>query len=298
MPSRHHLSLSRRGLLATVCGGAAATLFPQPGYGVEISERIPLRLGLVTYNWGKDWSVDDLIRHCSNTGFSGVELRSTHRHGVEIHLTPTQREAVRKRFADSEVELMGLGSACEYHASDPAVLKKNIEETKEFIHLCHDLGAGGVKVRPNGLPKEVPVAKTLEQIGKALNEVASYGADYGIQIRLEVHGGGTSDLPHIKTIMDIADHPGNVICWNCNAQDLQGQGFAHNYDLVKDRMGTVHIHDLRKENYPWQELFARLRVCTAPGFTGWTLIEEGEVPADIPAAMAENHEIWKRLASG
>jgi len=298
MLSRHSLNLSRRSLLAGVCGGAAATLFPHSGYTADTPQPIPLRLGLVTYNWGKDWSIDELIRHCSATGFSGVELRSTHRHGVETRLTPAQREEVRGRFADSDVELMGLGSACEYHAVDPAVVKRNIEETKEFIHLCHDVGASGVKVRPNGLPKEVPVARTLEQIGKALNEVASYGADYGVQIRLEVHGAGTSELPHVKTIMDIADHPGNVICWNCNPQDLQGDGFAHNYELVEDRMGTVHIHDLRKQNYPWTELFARLRVCTAPAFTGWTLIEEGGVPDDIPAAMSENHAIWKRLATG
>ncbi len=298
MFSRHSLNFSRRSLLAGACGGAVATLFPHSGYTADAPQPISLRLGLVTYNWGKDWSTDELIRYCSAAGFSGVELRSTHRHGVEIPLTPAQREEVRKRFADSDVALMGLGSACEYHAVDPAVVKKNIEETKEFIHLCHDVGASGVKVRPNGLPKEVPVARTLEQIGKALNEVAAYGADYGIQIRLEVHGAGTSELPHVKTIMDIADHPGNVICWNCNPQDLLGDGFAHNYELVEDRMGTVHIHDLRKQNYPWAELFARLRVCTAPGFTGWTLIEEGGVPGDLPAAMAENHAIWKRLATG
>jgi len=95
--------------------------------------------------------------------------------------------------------------------------------------------------------------------------------------------------------MDVADHPNNVICWNCNPDDLKGDGFAHNYDLVKDRMGTVHIHDLRKNNYPWQELFERLRVCDAAGFTGWTLIEEGSVPDDIVAAMEENQVIFQQL---
>ncbi len=63
-------------------------------------------------------------------------------------------------------------------------------------------------------------------------------------------------------------------------------------------MGTVHIHDLRKENYPWKELFAQLRKCNAPGFTGWTLIEEGGVPENLAEAMAENAKVWQRLAKG
>lgn len=281
-------------LTAATCGSSLS--LRSVAQAADNPNAVPLKLGLVTYNWGKDWDIPTLIANCADTGFSGVELRSTHKHGVEITLSKVQRTEVRKRFEDSDVEIVGLGSACEYHSSDPAVVKKNIEETKAFIELCHDVGGSGVKVRPNGFSSGVPVEKTLRQIGESLNEVAKYGADYGIQIRLEVHGKGTSELPHIKSIMDVADHPSNTICWNCNPEDLRGEGFSHNYDLVKDRMGTVHIHDLRTTSYPWKDLFDRLRDCEAPGFTGWTLIEEGAVPDDIVAAMRENRQVWERLA--
>jgi sugar phosphate isomerase/epimerase len=303
MNSHTPVRLSRRVWLSGTLTASAATLCDvassQTAFGQDAQDPdvVPLKLGLVTYNWGKDWDVPTIIGNCTETGFQGVELRSTHKHGVEISLNEAQRDEVKARFDDSDVELVGLGSACEYHSPDPAVLKKNIDETKAFIQLCHDVGGSGVKVRPNALPAGVPIQKTLEQIGLALNEVAQYGADYGVQIRLEVHGKGTSELPNIKTIMDIADHPNNVICWNCNPEDLKGDGFAHNFELVQDRMGTVHIHDLRKDNYPWAELFKRLRTCTAPGFTGWTLLEEGGIPEDIVAAMHENQKIWDRLAS-
>ncbi len=86
--------------------------------------------------------------------------------------------------------------------------------------------------------------KTLEQIGKALNEVAAFGEGYGVQIRLEIHGKGTQELPNTKTIMDVADHPNATVCWNCNPTDLDGQGLESNFNLVKDRLGTIHIHDL------------------------------------------------------
>lgn len=294
-------SLSRRSFLgstATACGLLYSVQQATLAWGQTASKAVPLKLGLVTYNWGKDWDIPTIIKNCAAAGFEGVELRSTHRHGVEITLDKSQRKESRQAFEGSGVELMGLGSACEFHSSDPAIVKKNIEETKEFIRLCHDVGGTGVKVRPNGLPDEVPVEKTLVQIGKALNEVASYGAEHGVQIRLEVHGSGTSELPHVKTIMDVADHPNNVVCWNCNPQDLAGDGFEANYALVESRMGTVHIHDLRVDNYPWETLVARLQVCNSPGFTGWTLLEDGAVPDDIVEAMRENRIIWERLAKG
>ena len=46
-----------------------------------------MQLGLVTYLLGKDWDVATLIENCTNTGFQGVELRSTHAHGVESDLS-------------------------------------------------------------------------------------------------------------------------------------------------------------------------------------------------------------------
>jgi sugar phosphate isomerase/epimerase len=257
----------------------------------------PLQLGLVTYNWGKDWDLPTLLRNCSDAAIAGVELRSTHKHGVEISLDAAARAQVRALFADSDVELVGLGSACEYHAPDPAVLRKNIRETEEFVRLCHDVGGSGVKVRPNGLPEGVPVEQTLEQIGRSLNQVGQFAADFGVQIRLEVHGRGTCEIPHMQQIMAVADHPNVAVCWNCNQEDLKGAGFVENFRSLADRMGTIHIHDLRRENYPWKPLFAELARLDAPSFTGWTLIEEGNVPADLLPAMKANRRLWDALVA-
>ena len=123
-----------------------------------------MKLGTVTYNLAKDWDIETLIRNCEATGFEGVELRTTHAHKVEVNLTKEERAEVRRRFANSKVQLMGLGSAFEYHSPDPERLKREIDQSRDYIVLAHDVGASGIKVRPNGLPKEVPVQKTLEQI--------------------------------------------------------------------------------------------------------------------------------------
>jgi len=157
-----------------------------------------MKLGLVTYNMAKDWDIDTIAKMCNLTGFQGVELRTTHAHGVEISLNAEERKTVKQKFADSGIELVGLGSVFEYHSTNAAEVRKNIIDTKEYTILARDVGAPGIKVRPNGLPDGVPVEKTLEQIGVALRECGEFARDYGVQVRLEVHGGGTSYPPNIR----------------------------------------------------------------------------------------------------
>ena len=232
-----------------------------------------MKLGIVTYQIGKDWDGPTLIDMCAKTGFQGAELRTTHAHGVEVELNASQRADVKKRFADSPVEIAGLGSAFEYHAVDPAEVKRHIDGTKEYVKLASDVGAPGVKVRPNGLPAEVPVEKTLEQIGKAVGECAAFAADYGVQIRVEVHGRGTSELPHMKTIMDHANHPNAAVCWNSNGTDVVGGSIDKTFPLVGAKIGLAHITELYNEGYPYRDLFRKLK---NSGYQGFCL---AEIPA-------------------
>ena len=228
-----------------------------------------MRLGLVTYNMAKDWDIPTIIEKCVATGFEGVELRTTHTHGVEVTLNAEERKTVKKTFDDSPIELASLGSAFDYHAVDSEVVRQNIEGTKAYVKLAADVGASGVKVRPNGFQEEagIPKEKTLEQIGLSLRECGEFAKDYGIQIRLEVHGRGTSELPHIRRIIDVADHDNVFVCWNSNMTDTVDGSVAQSFDLVKYRLGgTIHITELCNEAYPWRELFSLLKGIDYQGF--------------------------------
>lgn len=230
-----------------------------------------MQLGLVTYLWGAKWDLPTLIKNCEQTGFGGVELRSTHAHGVEPTLNDKQRQEVRKRFEASPVVCVGLGSACEYHSTDPAVVKKNIEETKKFIVLSHDVGGTGLKVRPNGLNKGEDPRKTIERIGKALHECGEYAVGYGQEIRVEVHGRQTQDPGIMRQIFDAANHPNVRLCWNSNPGEVIEGSIAKPFALLKDTLAEViHIHDLYDPKYPYRELFALLK---KNDYNGWCLSE-------------------------
>jgi len=257
----------------------------------ESSEKT-IRLGLVTYLWGRDWDLPTLIANCEKTGMEGVELRTEHAHGVEPEIGPEKRAEVKKRFADTSVILVGLGSNEAFHYPNPEQLKRAIERTKAFIKLSHDIGGLGVKVKPNDLPKNVTQEKTIEQIGKALNELAAFAADYGQRLRLEVHG-QCAPLPIMRKIMDVATHPNVGLCWNSNGEDLQGEGLEYNFNLVKDRLAdTVHVRELNMGDYPYQKLFDLL---VQNKYKGWVLLECRTDPADRVAALIEQRKVWEEM---
>ncbi len=291
--------ISRRDFLATTALAATAASLgvlgtPRTARSQEKQEKkgAEIRYGLVTYQWGKDWDLPTLLKNCEEAQVLGVELRTTHKHGVEPSLTDTERSMVRSRFEASPVQLVGIGSNERYDSPDPAVLKKAIEETKAFIRLSHDVGGSGVKVKPDSFHKDVPREKTITQIGKALNELAEYAIGFGQQIRLEVHG-QCAQLPTIKAILDVADNPQVAVCWNSNPQDLEAPGLEHNFNLVKARLGrTTHIHRFDVKGYPWAQL---LDLYVQADYSGWMMLEEGEVPANPAEELAKQRILFDEM---
>jgi sugar phosphate isomerase/epimerase len=256
-------NVSRRHLLQTASSLAAASL-AAPMARAEPANAKPLkfRLGIVTYNIAAQWDILTILKVCKNVGLSPVELRTTHKHGVEPSLSKDERKNVKRRFADAGIDIWGCGTVCEFHAPDPAVVKKNIETCKAFVALAADIGGRGVKVRPNGLPKGVPVENTLAQIGKALIECGKAAADAGVEIWVEIHGSGTSHPPHIKTIMEHCGHPKVGLTWNSNETDLKNGSVAESFELLKPWVRSCHINELTKDLakvYPYRELFRLLR---------------------------------------
>src|SRR5262245_24944309 len=103
-------SLTRRTFLgaagacaACATAGAAAAEAAQPGPNARPDP--PYRLGIVTYNIAAAWDVPTILRVCRNVGLAAVELRTTHKHGVEPSLSAAQRKEVRQRFADAGVTI-------------------------------------------------------------------------------------------------------------------------------------------------------------------------------------------------
>lgn len=253
-----------------------------------------MKFGLVTYQWGRDWDLPTVIVNCEKAKVLGVELRTEHAHKVEANLSAEQRREVKKRFADSAVTLVGLGTNWAFHYPEAQRLRREIKGAKQYVVLSHDVGGLGVKVKPNDLPAGVAKEKTIEQIGRSLNELGKFAADYGQKIRLEVHG-SCAPLPVMKAIMDVVDQPNVGLCWNCNGEDLQGAGLESNFNLVKGWFSDiVHVRELNLGDYPYQEF---INLLAGMNYEGWVLLEARTEPADRATALVEQRQAWEQMVA-
>lgn len=231
-----------------------------------------MHLGCVTYNVLQGMDLDTTVKTLEEAGYEAVELRTGHRHGVEPGATVPERRRVAERFARSRVRLLSFGTTCEFQSPDETVRLQNVAAAKQFIDLAHDTGALGIKVRPNGLPKEVPQQETIRRIGTALHELGDYGAGKGVEIWMEVHGRDTQNPPVAAAIMKAANHPQVGACWNSNPTDVVDGSVRPSFDLLRPYIKNVHINELTAP-YPWRELFTLLR---RSGYERYTLCECAE----------------------
>lgn len=290
--------LSRRAFLGATAAAAGLTVTSthaaQPPRNPPAVP--PFRLGIVTYNIAATWDISTILRVCRAVGLSAVELRTTHRHGVEPTLGADARREVRRQFADAGVEIWGCGTTCEFHSTDPAVVRRNVETCRQFCQLVADVGGKGVKVRPNALPPNIPIERTLEQIGRALNECGRAAADHNVEIWVEVHGPGTQHPPHVRTMMQTADHPRVGITWNSNPTDVVNGSVAEYFRLLRPWLKSCHINELHS-GYPYRELFRLMRE------TNYDRVTLAEIQGMSDVATGERlmryyKALWTELARG
>ena len=243
---------------ALLAGAVAVPSLQSGGSAPRRKRESPMRLGIVTYNIAKDWDLPTILDVCRSVGLKAVEFRTTHSHGIEPALGSAARAEVRKRCADAGLEQTSLGTICEFHSPDPGVVEHNLASCRAFCDLAHDIGARGVKVRPNGLPEGVAPTRTLEQIGRALNACGAIARELGVEIWMEVHGAATCLPANARAIMDACDHPSVGITWNSNASDVVNGSIDEAYRLLGTRIRCCHITELWND-YPWRELAERLK---------------------------------------
>jgi hypothetical protein len=290
MPTLRRRDFLRQSATATTLLAAAPYAASTLCFGATAERK--MSFGLVSYMVAHDWDLPTLIANCEKADVLGVELRTTHKHGVEPSLNATQRTEVKKRFADSRVTLVGLGSNENFDNPDPAILRKSIDTAKKFVKLAHDLGTDGVKVKPDSFHKDVPREKTIQQIGESLLELGKFAADYGQQIRLEVHG-QCADLPTIKSIIDIANHPNVAVCWNSNNRDLRDDGLERNFNRVRSRFGnTCHVRRLDTTDYPFPRL---IELLVKSDYRGWVLLEDGKPDQDRIKELIEQRKLFEQF---
>jgi hypothetical protein len=269
------------------------------------ADRAQLRFGLATYEWGHDWDIPTILSNLTQAKVHAVELKTLikyangrearYPHGVELELSAGGRRDVKKRFADSPVTLVSLATSEHFPWPEPEKDKAAIEATKGYVKLSHDVGSRCVRVLPNNWLPNVPHEQTLARLADCLNRVGAYADDMGQEIALEAHG-GIGELPNVRAIMDRVKPRSVRVRLNSEKRNTVGEGgIDGQFGLIRHVLSpTMHVHNLKFDNYPYQDVIDWL---VKNRWDGWAFLEVSDKVADRVAALAEQREIWEEMVA-
>lgn len=66
--------------------------------------------------------------------------------------------------------------------------------------------------------------------------------------------------------MDYSQSPHVYVNWNCSQHDMDGEGLEYNFNLIKDRIRSLHTHELWNPDYPYRQLFRLLSKMKFKGY--------------------------------
>jgi len=248
-----------------------------------------MKLCLLTYNLGKDFTLDKLIEVTEKYGYDGIEFRAgVGPHGVELTATAAQRAEIKKRMAASRVAVAGIGTSCRFESLDPAEREKQVEDAKAYIDLAADVGSPRIRVFGNSFPKGADKNEVIKNVGDCLREIGEHAAKSRVDCNLELHG-DFSYWEYTLRAVQIANHPRIGVVYNCNTSEIAYGSIGQFLEPIKPYLRHVHMHELENV-YPYQALF---RFEKNIGYTGYNSVES-DTPSTDPERIIHIYALLYR----
>ncbi len=250
-----------------------------------------MKLSLLTYNLGREMTLDELISVVQASGIDGIEFRAEadHKHGVELERTAAEREEIKNKLEDAGIAPASVATGCKFDSLDDAQRQAEIDRAKEFTDLAADIGCKRIRVFGNAFPQGADKQEVINNVGTALREIAGHSAARGVEVNLEMHG----DFywwEYALDAVEVADHPGVGIVYNCDERETNFGPISGFVDPVIDRIRHVHMHDL-ESGYPYKALLGMLKHA---GYTGFMSLECSP-SEEAPRVIAIYAAYWREM---
>lgn len=191
-----------------------------------------------------DWDLETLVTNASSMGFDGVELRGL-RGDLNLPFVPelsADPPAVRRLFAEKNVELVCLGCSATLDSRDRRTLARQKAALTETIELAAQLGCPYVRIHAGEVQRWDHRRAALSRIAAACSSMAVVASRYDVTLLIE-NGGDFPGSEDIWFLLDAAGHPCVQSCWNqCNAMSL-GEHPTTSIPRLGRRIGMVHVCD-------------------------------------------------------
>ena len=192
-------------------------------------------------------SLEQMMEAARQFGYQGIEPRSAsgHRHGVELETDKKKRRAIRTAVKAAGVPLACIATSLRY--SDPATAAAQVEETRKYIDLAHDIGCPRLRVFGGAIPQGKGRDGAITLLAESLAAIADHAASAAVTICVETHDDWCNP-EHLAAVMKRVAHPAIGINWDIMHPVLTGGvTMASAFNVLKPWIRHVHFHDGRKK---------------------------------------------------
>lgn len=192
-------------------------------------------------------------------GYSGVELMADLHHAYPPTFPPAERARIRQLLADRKLRVTNINAFTHfvcgdtYHPTwietDPALVQRRIEHTKNSIQLARDFDCRTVSIQPGGpmIGSNESYDRAAERFASALSQVVETARTAGVIVAVEPEPGlliQTADefLKFKTTFFKNEDY----IQMNCDIGHLfcVGDDPAKVIRQLPEHVAHVHLEDI------------------------------------------------------
>jgi sugar phosphate isomerase/epimerase len=231
---------------AFLSGLAAASVVGAARTSEAAASRLPLAfstLGCPT------WDLARILSEGARLGYAAIELRGlqgemdlVRRPELSVEIAET-----RRRFADHNLKVVGLGASSRMHEADPTKRADQLDEGRRFIDLARALEAPYVRVFPDKLVPGEPREKTIARIVEGLRTLGEHAQGSGVTVLLESHGDFTRS-PDLREILTGADLPTVAFLWDAHHTVVSGkESPEETWKALGAFVRHTHLKDSRPE---------------------------------------------------
>jgi len=255
-----------------------------------------MRIGCCAYSYrdllnSGEMTLPDFIETCHQLGLDGVELTA-------YYFPTTDRpflNDIKRCCASYGLHVAGTAVGSNFCQADEGKLREQIDMTKQWIDHSVVLGAPCIRVFAGPVPEGHTEDEAVAWAVAAMRECAEYGAQRGVIVALENHGGITATAPQVLRLVREVNHS----WFGLNLDFGNFRDPATEFAPVAKHAVTTHAkvthHDASGQPQRVDYCFAR-QVMDAVGYKGYISIEfeEPEDPREgVPAFVEELKTVFR-----
>jgi sugar phosphate isomerase/epimerase len=218
---------------------------------------------------------------CASYGVKTVELCSAFFAGQDARYLNELRRALEDNGLSVRNIAVDMGNIA---GADPAVRRTDIETLKQWFFAASALKSEAIRINTGHAEDGGAVGRAIE----GYRELARVGAQAGVKLLMENHGGVSSTSGNLAKILGALDTPGFATCpdtgnfpegdWEAGTRVLAPRAFSCHVKVFSysadgrqawtDRNGQTREYDLKKSLAILKEAGYRGPLCIESGASG------------------------------